>query len=225
MKSFWRKIIELDEDIISEGIALRKGHLLLMSKKKPRYYVLTPAIFAGLSLFFSLFFLLGIAGVVPAEDRSGNRVEIGLSVMALLFLGAFLTLFWAIFFIGMMFEVTKRYEIHERGILFPYQALPDQIRRKEAFVPFEDIVEIFPNDSTAALSFAVRTKKGYLNGKKKEYAWKMIIKHGSSWPMMTVLLKDGKVKTISKDEFEDLHNLTRMLEERVLVNWGEYYLP
>lgn len=187
--------------------------------------MVTPAILAGFFLFFSLVALLGTVGIVPAQDEAGNRIDIGPFGLILLIPTAVILLLGAIIFIAMMFDVTKQYRIYDKGILFPFKSLSDHIRRKEAFLPFEDIEEIFTNDSSAALSFAVRTKKGYLEGKKKQNVWKGMKKHGSSWPMMVVLLNNGKVMHIQKEEFNDLIKLTRILEEKVRVNIDEYYLP
>jgi hypothetical protein len=213
----------MDEDIIVEGIALSKGRLLIISKKRPVGDALALAIWAGFSLFLGLLFTLGLIGVLPVRDSAGNQVN-NEPIVYLLMLPIIMTILLAFVLIFRMFQEMKQCEIYEKGILFPFKPLSDYISRKEPFVPFEEIEEVFLNNPTAGLSFAVRTRKGYLSGKKKENVWKGIAKHGSSWPMMVVLLRDGTVRIIPKEEFADQPGLVRTLERKVDVNRDEYYL-
>ena len=195
-----------------------------MKGKKAGFTVISRASFlSSLGLFFGLLFLLVVVGIVPATDGEGNPVELGSFMIALLSVLSFFSFIVASIGIVGLVGYRNRLEMYQNGMLFPIRTIVQIMSKEDRFLSFNDMEEVFLNEPPITHPFVARTRKGYVDARKKEKYRQIAEKLRGRLPYLTVLQRNGEMRWIIKEEIDDLDEFKRKLDGRVEMNNREYF--
>lgn len=165
-------------------------------------------------LAMGIVFLMAYVRLIPIRP-SANYAWVGLLLSAFAFFILFLVIIDEL--------VATSLKIYDDGIAHTTRTIGQIIRNEENFIPFSQIEEFFINQDIQNEEFIARTKKGILEGSKKEEARKIVNRTNGNIKNIAIKLFNGRIEYLWKYKIDNLDRVIELLDDKVKINRSEYF--